>query len=206
MSYRIPFLSRSSLMSVTLFAAGALSVVGYGYITRDDAVRATPAAQAAHPRSMTAPFTQAETSEAPARPAPPAANTVPPDTAAPPDDEKAAAVVTPEAVAAWIAQATSADATRRRAAIDALGSAPKADAVPVLAQVLETADESDRPRALRSLRTLAQRQGDEDDRIRSVVRKIVFHASDENVVQTAQAALQDIERDLSEARSAAVRR
>jgi hypothetical protein len=194
MSYRIP-LSRSSLVSVALFAAGALSVVGYGYITRDEAARVVPSAPAAHQPSMATPLVQAYASETPAQPS------TPPADETPPGNEKAPAVVTRETVSSWIAQATGADAARRAAAIDALGTAPKAQALPALAQVLETADESDRPRALRSLRTLAQRQGDEDDRIRSVVRKIVYHGGDEDVVQTAQAALQDIERDLTEAGS-----
>jgi hypothetical protein len=221
MSFRLPPISRSSLMSVALFAAGALSVAGYGYITRDADTGATPAAQS-HSRAVTAPKVQTGESTVPptsltageargeetrsdgvAADGAPARNAQAASGASSGDTK--AAAVTPQAVAIWIAQATGADDARRGAAIDALASAPKADAVPVLAQVLETANESDRPRVLRSLRTLAQQQGDEDDRIRAVVRKVASHASDENAVQTAQATLQDIEQDLSQA-SAAVRR
>ena len=104
-----------------------------------------------------------------------------------------------------IAHATGPDAGKRATAIDALASAPRAEAVPVLAQVLETAGESDRPLALRSLRTLARQQGDEDLQIRSVVRKIAFHDSDESAVQSALTTLDAIEQDLSQA-NATVRR
>jgi hypothetical protein len=81
----------------------------------------------------------------------------------------------------------------------ALGTAPRSEATPVLAQVLSVADDTDRPLVLQSLRTLAQRQGDDDDRIRSVVRKVVYHESDEAFVQAARVTLEDIERDLSPA-------
>ena len=191
----MPSLSRS-FMPVALFAAGALSVIGYGYVTRDAGVRATPSTQAAqaHQRAATAPLFQADEAAG----APPAAVSPEPTAA---NNEKPALVVTPENVAMWIAQATGTDAAKRAAAIEALGSAPKADAVPVLESVLKIADEGDRPRALRSLRTLAQREGDADDRIRSVVRNIVFHADDEATTQAAQAMLDDIERDLSQGAS-----
>src|SRR3569833_1977021 len=49
MSNRYTLLSRNSLMSVALSAAGALSVVGYGYITKEDAGEA-----AARPRTSVA--------------------------------------------------------------------------------------------------------------------------------------------------------
>ena len=217
MSNRISLPSRNSLLSVALFAAGALSVLGYGYITKQDARSATPSA-AAHQRATAAPFgstsaaaaatdaasasansASSAADEASANSAVSANNETSAKTESAAPGEKAASAVTPEAVAGWVAQATGSDAARRSAAIDALANAPKADAVPALAQVLETANESERPQALRSLRTLAQRQGDEDDRIRSVVRKIVFHDGDENAVQTAQATLNDIEQDLAQA-------
>jgi hypothetical protein len=71
----------------------------------------------------------------------------------------------------------------------------------VLERVLDTADEADRPRALQSLRTLAQQEGDVDNRIRNVMRKIISHADDEATTQSAQATLDAIERDLSQGAS-----
>lgn len=192
----MPPLSRSSFMPVVLFAAGALSVIGYGYITRDGAVRATPSAQAVQAHRGAAPAQLFQGDESAGTP-----SAVPSPDQASASNEKPALVVTPENVATWTAQATGTDAAKRAAAIEALASAPKADAVPVLERVLKIADDGDRPRALRSLRTLAQREGDADDRIRTVVRNIVFHADDEATTQAAQAMLEDIERDLSQAAS-----
>lgn len=184
----MPILSRSSLTPVALFAAGALSVIAYGYITRHVVTKPTSVTQASHQRATPAQLFQADE------------NVGMPQTAhAAPDavGEQPTPSATPD-VTILIAQATGSDAAKRAAAIEALGSVPKAEAVPVLAQVLETADDADRPRALRSLRALAQRQGDEDNRIRGVVRKVVYHADDEVTIQFAQAMLDDIERDLSQ--------
>jgi hypothetical protein len=100
-------------------------------------------------------------------------------------------------LATWIAEATGSDPKRRAAAITALGTAPKAEAIPALERVLSVADDVDRPLALRSLRTLAMSQGDADDRIRNAVRKVIYHGSDEAVTQGAEATLDDIERDLN---------
>jgi hypothetical protein len=114
----------------------------------------------------------------------------------------APAAVSPEGLARLSADATGQDPRARAAAIVALGSAPKADAAPVLEKVLTVADDADRPLALRSLRALARNQGDSDDRIRSVVRKVLYHESDESFTQAAQATLDDIERDLDPAKRA----
>jgi hypothetical protein len=231
MRFQMPAFSPGSLMPVALFAAGALSVLGYGYITRHHGDRATSAAQVARQLAASVPgegeptrrlvargddaglpmgsqSADADSSGAEASgssgvaddAAAPIANGALASGASPPQG-KTELVATPENVSVWIAQATGSDAARRATAIEALGSAPKSDAVPVLAQVLDTADDADRPRALRSLRTLAQREGDGDDRIRSVVRKIAFHTDDEATAQSAQATLDDIERDLSHAES-----
>ena len=189
----MPLLSRSSLMSVALFAAGALSVIGYSYVTRDNVAGVGPAsAQAAHQRSAPTRLFRAD-ENASLSPTPRATE------AAAPSNAKPALVVTPENVALWITQATGSDAAKRAAAIEALGHAPKAEALPVLERVLDTADESDRPRALQSFRMLAQREGDTDNRIRNVMRKIISHADDEATTQSAQATLDEIERDLSQA-------
>lgn len=114
--------------------------------------------------------------------------------------------VSPERLARLSADATGQDPRARAAAIVALGSAPKADAAPVLEQVLGVADDADRPLALRSLRTLAQNQGDADDRIRSVVRRVLYHESDETLTQEAQATLEGIEHDLMDPATRAVNR
>jgi hypothetical protein len=116
------------------------------------------------------------------------------------------ATVSAERLARLSADATGQDPRARAAAIVALGSAPKADAAPVLEQVLSVADDSDRPLALRSLRALAQNQGDADDRIRSVVRKVLYHESDETLTQEAQATLEGIEHDLMDPATRAVNR
>jgi hypothetical protein len=101
-------------------------------------------------------------------------------------------------VSRWIAEASGNDSAKRQAAIVALGTAPRSQAIPVLEAVLSTGDEADRPLALRSLRSLAQSQGDADQRIRGVVRKSIYHGSDEAETLAAQATLDDIERDLSQ--------
>jgi hypothetical protein len=178
-------------MPVALFASGALSVLAYGHFTRNNSVAVAPSTHAAQSGTVTTTRVQTERLDTD-RPAPRESEETPAKT------EEAATAVSADTVATWIAQATGTDAAKRAAAITALAEAPKADAVPVLAQVLETADDADRPLALRSLRTLAQRQGDADDRIRSVVREMVFHDGDEAATQAAQATLDDIERDLSE--------
>jgi hypothetical protein len=197
MSFPMQFPSRSLLVPIIFFACGVVSVLGYGYITRDNVVesaRPTPSvtyrAQApaarvgAEQHAGSDPVLASEPSTA---------------------DDKSPSAVTPDAVSTWIAQATGTDAAKRATAIAALADASKDDAIPVLAQVLETADETDGPLVLRSLQTLAQRQGDSDDRIRSVVRKTVFHAADDATIQVAQATLEAIEHDLSQTGSASRR-
>jgi hypothetical protein len=101
-------------------------------------------------------------------------------------------------VAKWISEATGNDSEKRATAIAALAAAPRSEAIPVLERVLGVADAVERPLALRSLRTLARNEGDADQRIRSVVRKFVYHDSDEHVTQEAQATLDDIEHDLGQ--------
>lgn len=99
----------------------------------------------------------------------------------------------------WIADTTSPDARTRAAAIAALAEAPKAKAVPALEQVLDVGEpEIDRQIALRSLHTLALRQGDDDGRIRDVMRGVVYHGDDEGSSASAQAFLEDIEAEFAE--------
>ncbi len=93
-----------------------------------------------------------------------------------------------------IADTQSYDAKTRANAIEALGAAPKAQAIPVLERVLESGEpQVDRQIALRSLHTLALNDGDANGKIRDVMRHAMYHSEDEAVTQTAQALLEDIE-------------
>src|SRR5262249_17872234 len=94
--------------------------------------------------------------------------------------------------------ATGDDPRERAAAIAALATAPRARAVPVLQGVLNFGgDHADRELALISLRALALRQGDADGAIRNALRRAIDrHGDDEDIDRAAQAALDDIERDL----------
>jgi HEAT repeat protein len=99
-----------------------------------------------------------------------------------------------EQIARWIADTRSNDPGTRAAAIAALANAPKAQAVPALERVLESGEpQVDRQIALRSLHALALNDGDHDNAIRDVIRRAMYHSDDENVTQTAQALLEDIE-------------
>ncbi len=102
-----------------------------------------------------------------------------------------------ENAARWIADVNSEDAARRAAAIDALADVPSATALPILQNVLTSGETSiDRPLAMKSLRTLALREGDANGAIRNVLREVVYHA-DEGVAQQAQSVLDDLESRLS---------
>lgn len=191
---------RRSLIPVVMFVLGAASVLAWQWTARGPASDEQP--QTA--RTLTKLGTVAQ---APAQPMQ-TQDAIPADDANPVSDANNASPsqaatspvpVSPERLARLSADATGQDARARAAAIVALGSAPKADAAPVLEKVLSVADDADRPLALRSLRTLAQKQGDSDDRIRSVVRKVLYHESDETFTQAAQATLDDIENDLNPA-------
>jgi hypothetical protein len=71
-------------------------------------------------------------------------------------------------------------------------------AVPVLKQVIETGEPgTDRQIALQSLHTLALAQGDQDERIRTVLRSAIYHGDDEEASQSAQALLEDIENEFA---------
>ena len=100
---------------------------------------------------------------------------------------------TEDQVSAWITDANSADATRRAAAINSLANAPRAQALPVLRQVLSSGDPQDRPLALTSLRELALGQGDTDGGIRQVIREVIYHGEDETLLASAQDALDVVE-------------
>jgi len=99
-----------------------------------------------------------------------------------------------DTVGKWVAAAGGADAKAREAAIAALAKAPRAQALPVLTRVLKSGDpRTDKPLALRSLRTLAIDQGDADNHIREALREAVYHGDDDALVQSAQTTLDDVE-------------
>lgn len=179
-------MQRTALIGVAMFALGALSVLAGSWFTRAGSASPVPLEQR---RVAVAPSLTQGAQPAGAESA---AQTPAREAAAPQP-------VTPDVVAQWKADATGKDPKARAAAIAALATAPRSQATPVLAQALTVADDSERPLVLQSLRTLARRQGDDDDRIRSVVRNVVFHESDEAFAQAARVTLDDIERDLSPA-------
>lgn len=98
----------------------------------------------------------------------------------------------------WITDTTSTDAGLRATAIAALADAPKAKAVPALEHVLEVGEPGrDRQIALRSLHKLALREGDDDGKIRDILRGAVYHGDDEDVSESARAFLEDIESEFA---------
>jgi HEAT repeat protein len=102
-------------------------------------------------------------------------------------------------VTRWIADTQHNDAKTRAAAIEALASAPKSQAVPALERVLESGEpQVDRQIALQSLHKLALSDGDNSGQIRDVIRHAMYHSDDEGVTQSAQAILEDIEAALAE--------
>jgi hypothetical protein len=189
MIHRVP-LPRGSFLLVGLFAIGAASVLGYSRFTRlDEAPPHTqgPLLSASSPDPIwRAPSLEARPGEVPIA-------SSPVDAPRPPQRDSA------ELMQRWVAEATGHDAAKRAAAIVALGNTSTSQALPTLERVLSVADDIDRPLALRALRSLAQHQGDADDRIRAAIRKIVYHDADESVSSSAQATLDDIERDLDQA-------
>lgn len=104
----------------------------------------------------------------------------------------------PETIAQWIKDTQSPDAKTRAAAIAALADAPKALAMPALKRVLDTGDPNvDRHIALRSMHSIALRDGDSTGQIRDVMRRAIYHGDDDGVTQTAQSLLDDIEADFA---------
>ena len=100
----------------------------------------------------------------------------------------------PPPVSILAMETASGDADRRAAAITALGSAPRAEALPVLGKILTDGEpEIDRPLALRSLRELALNQGDADGEIREAVRHAIYHGDDFTKADALQETLEIIE-------------
>ena len=120
-----------------------------------------------------------------------------PPTAAPANAAPASSSTAAKTTAQWIADTTKADAAVRAAAITALAEAPRAEALPVLSNILETGEPlADRPLALISLRDLALNQGDADGTIRDAIRHVIYHGDDFTKVDDAQEALDVIEESL----------
>lgn len=98
-----------------------------------------------------------------------------------------------------IDETRSADPRARATAIAALAEVPRDTAIPALESVIESGEPgTDRQIALQSLHTLALAQGDEDQRIRSVLRGAIYHGDDEDTAQNAQALLEDIESEFAQ--------
>lgn len=117
----------------------------------------------------------------------------------PPPQPASTPQTTADDVTRWIADTQSHDAKTRAAAISALASAPKAQAIPALERVLESGEpQVDRQIALQSLHALALNEGDDNNRIRDAMRHAMYHSDDEGVTQSAQALLEDIEAALVE--------
>ena len=99
--------------------------------------------------------------------------------------------------AQWILDTSSGDAATRAAAIEALATAPRAEALPVLGRLLIDGEpQVDRVLALRSLRDLALNQGDADGAIRDAIRHAIYHGDDLTKVDDVQEALEIIEESL----------
>jgi len=92
-----------------------------------------------------------------------------------------------------IADTSSSDVSRRFAALNGLASAPRAQAVPVLSNVLMNGERGDRPQALRSLQQLATTQGDDDSAIRSALRDALYIGDNEALAPALQQALGEVD-------------
>lgn len=192
---------RPSLIVVIMSMLAACGGLAYLHTTRERA--AEEAAELSQPSRAAADATElsergaspapnvggAANTDAAAQPAPGSANTTASSTNA----------ITPEMIAQWIKDTESNDARVRAAAIAALADAPKAQAMPALKRVIETGEPNvDRQIALRSLYSLALRDGDNDGRVRDVIRHAIYHGDDDGVTQTAQALLDDIEAEFTQ--------
>lgn len=97
-----------------------------------------------------------------------------------------------DAIAGWARVANSEDQNERSAAIDALASAPKAQALPLLQKLIGSGTAEDREAALNALRAIARNQGDADNEIQNILRLTIYDG-DESVATSAQLALDDVE-------------
>jgi len=182
---------RPSATLVVLFAVGYLGIVGYARAMRMDADDVPHGQQVVV--APTTPAPAAPDEMAPSTPVTPARGTEPAQAGSDGSDGSSDA-----SVGKWVAAAAGDDAKAREAAITALAKAPRAQAIPALTRVLKSGDPgTDKPLALRSLRTLAIDQGDADNRIREVLRDAVYHGDEESLVQGAQSTLDEVEQAVS---------
>jgi HEAT repeat protein len=181
-------------------ALGALSVLGYAYVTRGPSREATSSMTPTHASPVTPRGIAASTSTAPDAATatsgrPESAPTVAKLTN---DVADVPTVHSRATIEKWIVDTTSPDPQTRADAIAALANAPKSEALPVLKNVLETGEpEVDRQVALRSLHTLALRDGDASGSIRDVLRGAQYHGGDESVSESAAALIEDLDSELA---------
>jgi hypothetical protein len=181
-------MAQSIVIVATLTTIGALGGLAYLHASRSDQAKAeVPSTAAATATESTRTAVEA----------PPVPETGKLDTQ--PTQPVPVRQITTDDVTRWVAETQSNDAKSRAAAIEALANAPKARAIPALERVLESGDpQVDRQIALRSLHTLALKDGDDTGAIRDVIRHAMYHTDDEAVTQSAQAFLEDIEAALTE--------
>ena len=181
---------RPSATLVVLFAVGYLGIVGYARAMRTEADDVPHGQQVVV--APTTPAPAASDEMAPSKPVTLARGTETAQAGSDGSDGSDASV------GKWVAAAAGDDAKAREAAITALAKAPRAQAIPALTRVLKSGDPgTDKPLALRSLRTLAIDQGDADNRIREVLRDAVYHGDEESLVQGAQSTLDEVEQAVS---------
>jgi hypothetical protein len=190
-------MSRAQLTLFALFAIGCGSVLGYSFATRTTGEGAEPSTRS----TAASPSVQSAQTATPSEATAPISQPAPAD--APPPSSQAASS---NAVAQLQADVTGNDPAKRTAAIAALASAPRSQALPALRRVLSAGEtDADRRLALISLHTLARNQGDADGGIREAIRDAIYHGDNEDVTSAAQAVLGDVENDLAAARPNAPR-
>jgi HEAT repeat protein len=192
---------RPTVIVVSLGMLAACGALAYMHANRDEPETAATAATARS--SRTAPSLAAVPAQA-ATTAPNAINSsvgaaTASSSSSTPDATTASATGRPDTLEQWIKDTRDSDPKIRAAAITKLANAPKAQALPVLKDVLETGEpEIDRHIALNSLHTLALRDGDTSGQVRDVMRRAIYHSDNDGVTQTAQSLLDDVEAALAE--------
>jgi len=94
----------------------------------------------------------------------------------------------------WLAGTESADANTRLASIHSLAQAPRDRAVPILLRIAERGMLArERGAALDALQAQAQKSGDADDAIHSVLRTIAVDGRDDHISERALRMLESID-------------
>lgn len=163
---------------ILLLAASGIGIAGYWYAARTAPETNSAATAASVPATVSAADKITATTPASTNAT---SNDVAP--ASPPSD----------ILAQWENDRT--DAATRAAAIDALVSAPRTQAIPALKRILSAGSNDEKQLALKSLQTMATQQGDADSRIRDALREVISHGGDD--AQGVQNTLGDIESLLS---------